>query len=644
VGKGLGRRRLVIAAVIAALVVVPAALVITQQRASSVATILSILDGSASVARGTAAFVAASDGDLVNTGDRVQTAERSHALVTFFDGSTLEIEPATTVQIEEASSAASGAISIRIAQTIGRTWSSVQKLTHADSKFEVRTPTLTAAVRGTGFITEVLTDGTSSVQTIDGNVLVTAQGQSVLVGAGQTTTVPPNSPPSAPGPSAAPPNRLRFGMHSPAYLVAVDPFGRACGIVLPGPTVVRQIPGCLASEPGTDPQLVDVPNATAGTYRLFVASVMPGGAFVATASAVDGFGALSFNYTASGSGEPGAKFTTGIDVATAPNGALSASGLGALTAIETSPVKVVLGSPSPKPTVAGTPDTSLFSPLPGIGFAAGTNITAAPTSLPPATTTPLPTLLLPSPTVTVVPTSIPTTVPTVIPTVPPTPLPTLPPTPIPTLPPTPIPTLPPTPTPTLPPTPTLTLPPTPTPTPQPTPTPLPPTLSNVFNASPGESRPVLGTNWPAGAAVTIKWPDGSEIGSAGVLENGQFATQIRIPQSALPGMTYKITATGGGLTATADVVMAVVISPSLTLTPSTGVKVGTPVTLKGTGFPPKSNFSVSLSDGRSTVGIGSGVTGDDGSFTGSFSAPSPGSYTVTATSGGYSASASLTTQ
>ena len=135
-GKGWGRRRLLIAAVIAALVVVPAALVVTQQRAAAAATILSILDGTASVARGTAGFAAAADGDIVNTGDRVQTAQNSHAMVTFFDGSTLEIEPATTVQIEEAATV-DGAIAIRISQTLGRTWASVQKLTRADSKFEV---------------------------------------------------------------------------------------------------------------------------------------------------------------------------------------------------------------------------------------------------------------------------------------------------------------------------------------------------------------------------------------------------------------------------------------------------------------------------------------------------------------------------
>jgi len=628
VGKGWGRRRVLIAAIIAALVVVPAALVLTQGRASGAATILSILDGSSSVARGTAAFAPASDGDLVNIGDRVQTADSSHALVTFFDGSTLEIEPATTVQIEDATSAASGAISIRISQTIGRTWASVQKLTRADSKFEIRTPTAIAAVRGTGFITEVRADGTTTVQTTDGNVQVTGQGQGVTVGAGQTTSVPPNSPPTLPSSSPAS-NRLRFGMHSPAYIVVVDPFGRACGIVLPGPVVVHQIPGCVATDPGTDPQLVDVPDAPVGSYQIYIASVAPGGAFVATASAVDDLGNLTFNYTASGSGQPGDKFASKIDVTTGLRGVLIASGLGPLTLIDRAPVKVVLTSPTPKPTVSGTPDTALFSPLPGIGFGVGANTTAlaSPGPAVPPLVSPIPLDTLPVATATPV---LPTVAPTLVATPIPTALPTLPPTPFPTLPPTPQPTLAP----------------TPTPTPQPTPTPLPPTLSGG-TAQAGGTLAVLGTNWPSGAAITITWPDGSQIATADVQTNGQFATLIHVPATAIPGMTYTITARGAGLTATSDVTVR--FSPTLSLLVSFPPRAGTSVPYSGSGWPANSNYSL-VFDGRA---IGGGTTSAAGTLLGptggnpTFIVPpntTPGAHTVTVTSGTSSASASLTTQ
>jgi hypothetical protein len=629
VGKGWGRRRLLIAAVIAALVVVPAVLVFAQQRAGASATILSILSGTASVARGTAAFAAATDGDIVNTGDRVQTAERSYAMVTFFDGSTLEIEPATTVQIEEAASV-DGAIAIRISQTIGRTWASVQQLTRADSRFEIRTPTLIAAVRGTGFITDVLADGTSTVRTTDGTVLVTAQGQTVTVPTGQTTTAAPNSPPTAPAPVSTPPNRLRFGMHSPAHLVVMDSSGRACGIVLPGPNVVRQIPGCLASDPGTDPQLIDVPDAPAGTYRLFVTSTAPGGALVASASAMDGSGALSFNYTASASGQPGAKFTSSIAVATGPNGALTASGLGPLTVTAEAPVKFVRGPQPPLPSASGPPDAAAFPPLPGLGFTAGTNVTPTPSGSPTAptsvTASPSPT---PEATATSVATSPPpntTAAPTFAPTAPPTTQPTAPPTVPPTLPPTP----------------------TPTPSPQPTPTPPPPTLSGG-SASAGGSLPVLGTNWPVGAAITITWPDGTQVASADVQPDGRFATIVRIPQSAVAGTTYKITASGGGLTQTADVTIIVVYSPTLTLLNTAPPRAGTSVAYSGTGWPPSSNYTL-LFDGTA---IGGGTTSAVGTLLGptggnpSFTVPAntaPGAHVVRVTSGNYSANASLTTQ
>jgi hypothetical protein len=619
VGRGWGRRRLLIAAVIAALVVVPAVLVVTQQRAASASTVLSILDGSASIARGTAAFAVASDGDIVNSGDRVQTADRGHALVTFFDGSTLEIEPATTVLIEEASSDLGGAIAIRIAQAIGRTWASVQHLSRADSKFELRTPTLSAAVRGTAFITDVLADGSSTLQTIDGLVQVTGQGRSVLVAAGQRTTVPPSAPPAAPAPAPPSPNRLRFGMHSPAYLAVVDPFGRACGIVLPGPTVVRQIPGCLASDPGTDPQLVDVPNAPVGTYQVVVASIAPGGAFVATASAVDGLGNLSFNYTADGTALPGAKLAAKIEVEAGPSGALTAKGFGPLVVIEHAPVKVVRAATAPRPSASGAPDTAAFPPLPGIGFATGSNTplpavlaTAVPTlaSAPAAAISPLPTLVLP--TVTQI---VPTLVQTAIPAVVPTPMPTM--------------------------APTQTVPRSPTPTPLPTPAPAPPTLSGG-TAPAGGTLGVLGTGWTVGAAVVITWPDGTQIASADVQPDGRFATVIRVPQTAVAGSTHTITARGGGLTATAEVTVA--YTPSFTLTATFPPRAGAPVPYTGSGWPPNAAYSLTF-DGV-PVGTG-GVTSALGTLAGSFTVPPntpPGSHTVTATAAGYSASAALLTQ
>src|SRR6266540_3625457 len=104
----------------------------------------------------------------------------------------LELEPVTTVQIDAANALPDGGRSIGLLQTLGRTWSSVQKLTKADSKFELKTPTSTAVVRGTGFITDVDVSGATTLQTSDGVVEVSAQGRTVSVSAGQVTTVQQN--------------------------------------------------------------------------------------------------------------------------------------------------------------------------------------------------------------------------------------------------------------------------------------------------------------------------------------------------------------------------------------------------------------------------------------------------------------------
>ncbi|MDO8506516.1 MAG: FecR family protein, partial [Candidatus Limnocylindria bacterium] len=150
---------------IASLVLIPALLFVTQRQSAGASTVLTIFTGIASVARGQSDFTVATDGAILASADRVRTDDAGHALITFFDGSTIELEPSTTVQIDAASSNANGSISIELSQSLGRTWASVQKLAKANSKFEIKTPTATAAVRGTGFLTEVLASGETTVQT-----------------------------------------------------------------------------------------------------------------------------------------------------------------------------------------------------------------------------------------------------------------------------------------------------------------------------------------------------------------------------------------------------------------------------------------------------------------------------------------------
>ena len=591
--------RLLIVALIAVGVLIPTVLVLTQERAVAASMVLSTLDGTADVARGTGGFARAGDGQVLLAGDRVRTSEQGHAIVTFFDGSTVEIEPATTITVVQATAAVDGAITIQLEQTIGRTWSSVQSLARANSKFEIKTPTTSATVRGTGFVTDVLASGATTVTTTDGIVAVSAQGQTVVVPAGSITTVQPTGPPSPPLPAPKPLNMLRFGLHSPALLVVVDPLGRSCGLVPTGPTMVRQIPGCLATEAGIDPQLIDVPNAMTGAYSMVIESIAPGGDFVATASALDAAGNLSFNYAVTGGGAPGTKFGSTLKVENGPSGALRASGLSKLSLVDRAPTHVVILSTSPRPTQSGAPNPSAFAMLPRFGFTAGVEVTPPPsgqTSAP--TATPSPTA---SPTPTEVAAAEPTPVPTVRTFAPPPPR-----------------TSPPEPTPTP-------IPPTPSPTLAPSPTPSGPSLIGGL-AVPGSPMNVTGHRWST-ALITISWEDGRPLVQVSADAAGDFAVAVTVPFDASAGASYRITATDGRLSAIGQVG---VYTPVIAVTCASSTA---PVSIAGSGWPPSARYAIRSSLLATPL---SGTAAADGTFRTSFTPPTgvlPGDYQINANSG-----------
>lgn len=606
------RLRVLIVALIAIGVMVPTTLVLTTpQRAAGASVILSVVRGSADVAHGQSDFVRAPDGQVLSPGDRVRTADDGHAIVTFLDGSSVTIEPTTTITVIEATATASGAITIRLEQALGRTWSSVQKLVHADSRFEIMTPATTATVRGTGFITTVSVSGATAVTTTDGIVEVSAQGQTVVVPAGSVTTVLPGASPSPPVPGPSARNTLRFGLHSPAYLVVVDPLGRSCGIVSLGPTIVRQIPGCLATEPGIDPQLVDISDAMAGTYSVAIESIAPGGDFVASASATDAAGNLSFNYFLGGGGPQGTLFGTSLTVGTDMNGTLTSAGLSKLVLLDRPPSRIVVVSPAPRPTASGSPNPSAFAPLPRFGFTAGIEVTPAPSNQ----TAP------PSPTASPDPSPSPTEVAAPEPTAAPTAAPTR--APVRTPPPPPPPPAP-TPTPTEAPTAPPTAPPTTAPTPSPVPTPSGPTLSAGLG-SPGNPVTLSGRGWST-ARITLYWQDGTPLVQTTANAAGEFALAWTVPINVSVG-SYAISASNGAQTASAQLA---VYAPALSVSCSSTTAA---VSFAGNGWPASGRYTIRSSVLSTPL---SGTAAADGTFNTSFTPPAgtlPGDYQFQASVG-----------
>lgn len=126
-------------------------------------TALTVIGGDVTVRHGAAAaYVAAVDGEVLTVGDGVRTGSDGRAVLTYFEGSTVTIEPATELVIDAATTQGSNTI-VQMTQNAGRTWHVVTKLVTGDSKYEVRTPASTASVRGTAFTVD--TDGTTTTIT-----------------------------------------------------------------------------------------------------------------------------------------------------------------------------------------------------------------------------------------------------------------------------------------------------------------------------------------------------------------------------------------------------------------------------------------------------------------------------------------------
>ena len=162
-------------------------------------TILSITDGDVFVMRaGTSSWTAAKVGMTLQPGDSIKSGNNSHAEVTFFEGSTVELDGSTQISLSDINIADSGSTKINLKQEFGTTISRVTKLTDQESKYEIETPAAIAAVRGSVMSVTVLEDGTTVVTNVEGDIRVIAQGVEVIIPVGMKSTVVPGQPPGAP--------------------------------------------------------------------------------------------------------------------------------------------------------------------------------------------------------------------------------------------------------------------------------------------------------------------------------------------------------------------------------------------------------------------------------------------------------------
>ena len=160
-------------------------------------TMLFITNGEVYVMKaGTNTWVEAQVGTTVGPNDTLRAGDDSWAVITFFEGSTIELEAGAIVSVVELGmDVDSGSTTISLWQEVGKTISRVQKFVDPASRYEIETPAATMAVRGSIVHVTVAEDGTTTVAFEKGHGWVKAQGVIRRIPEGWQCTIIPGEPP-----------------------------------------------------------------------------------------------------------------------------------------------------------------------------------------------------------------------------------------------------------------------------------------------------------------------------------------------------------------------------------------------------------------------------------------------------------------
>jgi len=179
----------------------------TSFQAPSELTAISTVTGEVFVLKaGDTNWSKASSGTALESGDRIKTGAGSNAVVTFFDGSTIELAADTEIGVSELGIAKpTGSTVIGLWQQIGKTRNRVEKLVDPASRYEIETPAGSAVVRGSVGDVEVDMDGTTRITNIEGRWCGIGQGKEVCIPKGYYIIIVPKQGPSVPAPIPPPP-------------------------------------------------------------------------------------------------------------------------------------------------------------------------------------------------------------------------------------------------------------------------------------------------------------------------------------------------------------------------------------------------------------------------------------------------------
>ncbi len=144
------------------------------------------------------AWERAEAGQTITAGQRIRTGALSSATLIFYDQSHARLGPNTEVWVDALDARTSGPRTIQLTQHAGETDHDVAHSNDPASVYEVRTPSGSGIAKGTVFSVLVTSSSLVRFDVDEGAVAVTNLDVTVLVIAGQSTTIPGGQPPSEP--------------------------------------------------------------------------------------------------------------------------------------------------------------------------------------------------------------------------------------------------------------------------------------------------------------------------------------------------------------------------------------------------------------------------------------------------------------
>jgi len=144
-------------------------------------------------------WAAAGRGHSIAAGQRVRTSALSGVRLAFYDGSLASLGPHTDVSVDELDARQTGGPRVVVlTQWIGETDHDVAPADDAGARYEIQTPSGTGEAHGTSFHVLVTPDSLARFSVDEGSVSVSGLDVTVVVVAGQATTVRPGQAPDDP--------------------------------------------------------------------------------------------------------------------------------------------------------------------------------------------------------------------------------------------------------------------------------------------------------------------------------------------------------------------------------------------------------------------------------------------------------------